>query len=72
MLTKSVALHCAKQGLDTRCYSIHPTFGDIPILDPRRDQFGKAEAETKLAWQFPSGQVGEPRDVISAVLYLAS
>ena len=33
MLTKSVALHCARSAYNIRCNSIHPTFIDTPILD---------------------------------------
>ena len=33
LLSKGIALHCAKQGLDIRSNSIHPTFIDTPILD---------------------------------------
>ena len=33
MLTKSVALHCARQGWDIRCNSIHPTFVRTPMLN---------------------------------------
>ncbi len=72
MLSKGIALHCAKQGLDIRSNSIHPTFIDTPILDPLRQKFGKAEAEGKLARQVPLGKLGEPGDVANAVLYLAS
>jgi NAD(P)-dependent dehydrogenase (short-subunit alcohol dehydrogenase family) len=72
LLSKGIALHCAKQGLDIRSNSIHPTFIDTPILDPLRQQFGKAVAESKLARQIPLGHIGEPEDVANAVLYLAS
>jgi NAD(P)-dependent dehydrogenase (short-subunit alcohol dehydrogenase family) len=72
LLSKGIALHCAKQGLDIRSNSIHPTFIDTPILDPLRQRFGKAEAEAKLARQVPLGRIGEPSDVANAVLYLAS
>lgn len=72
LLSKGIALHCAKQGLDIRSNSIHPTFIDTPILDPLRQQFGKAEAEAKLARQVPIGHIGEPDDIANAVLYLAS
>ena len=34
LLTKSVALYCAKKGYDVRCNSIHPAFVNTPILDP--------------------------------------
>lgn len=72
LLSKGIALHCAKQGLDIRSNSIHPTFIDTPILDRLRNQFGKEVAEGKLARQIPLGHIGEPDDVANAVLYLAS
>lgn len=73
MLTKSVALHCARKGWDIRCNSLHPVFIDTPILDamrpdgtPREDMLGK------LARQIPIGRIGEPDDAAHAVVYLAS
>jgi NAD(P)-dependent dehydrogenase (short-subunit alcohol dehydrogenase family) len=72
LLSKGIALHCAKQGLDVRSNSIHPTFIDTPILDPLRQVFGKEVAEGKLARQIPLGHIGEPDDIANAVLYLAS
>jgi len=72
LLSKGIALHCAKQGLNIRSNSVHPTFIDTPILDPLRQRFGKQEAEAKLARQVPLGRIGEPADIANAVLYLAS
>ncbi|MBL8548784.1 MAG: glucose 1-dehydrogenase [Hyphomonadaceae bacterium] len=72
LLSKNVALYCAKHKLDIRSNSIHPTFIDTPILDKYRDMFGKEEAEAKLARQVPLGRIGEPNDVANAALYLAS
>jgi NAD(P)-dependent dehydrogenase (short-subunit alcohol dehydrogenase family) len=72
LLSKGIALHCAKQGLDIRSNSIHPTFIDTPILDPIRQQFGKEEADAKLARQIPLGRIGAPDDIANAVIYLAS
>jgi NAD(P)-dependent dehydrogenase (short-subunit alcohol dehydrogenase family) len=72
LLSKGIALHCAKQGLDVRSNSIHPTFIDTPILDPLRQLFGKEEAEAKLGRQIPLGHIGEPDDIAAAVVYLAS
>lgn len=72
LLSKGIALHCAKQGLDIRSNSIHPTFIDTPILDPLRQQLGMEVAHDKLARQIPLGHIGEPDDIASAVIYLAS
>jgi len=72
MLSKAIALHCAKQGLDIRSNSIHPTFIDTPILDGMSQKLSKAELRAKLARQVPLGKLGEPDDVAHAILYLAS
>ena len=72
MISKSIALHCAKRQYDIRCNSVHPTFIDTPILDRTKEQFGEEQALAKLARQGPLGKVGEPNDVAFAVLYLAS
>ncbi|HRP12403.1 MAG TPA: SDR family NAD(P)-dependent oxidoreductase, partial [Terricaulis sp.] len=40
LLSKNIALYCAKKGLDVRSNTIHPTFIDTPILDPIRNMFG--------------------------------
>jgi NAD(P)-dependent dehydrogenase (short-subunit alcohol dehydrogenase family) len=72
LLSKGIALHCAKQGLDIRSNSIHPTYIDTPILDPLRQRFGKDEAEAKLGRQVPLGHIGEPQDIANAAIYLAS
>ncbi|MEY4722050.1 MAG: hypothetical protein RIQ46_1775 [Pseudomonadota bacterium] len=74
MLTKSIALHCAKQGWDIRCNSVHPAFVDTAILDNfKRDAATPHEAIVgKLARQIPAGRVGEPDEVALGVLYLAS
>ena len=71
-LSKSVALHCARQGLPIRCNSVHPTFIDTPILDRYKEQFGTEEALRKLARQVPIGRVGRAEEVAYAILYLAS
>lgn len=72
LLSKNIALYCAKQGLDIRSNSIHPTFIDTPILDPFSERFGKEAAHAKLGRQIPLGHIGEPNDIANAVLYLAS
>lgn len=71
-LSKSVALHCAKQQTGIRCNSVHPVFIKTPILDPLVERLGAGEAYAKLGRQIPLGQIGEPDDIAYAVLYLAS
>lgn len=71
-LSKSVALHCARQGLNIRCNSVHPTFVDTPILDDVAGSLGREQALAKLGRQVPMGRVGRPREVAYGILYLAS
>lgn len=72
LLSKNIALYCAKKGLDVRSNSIHPTFIDTPILDPIRGMFGKEEAEAKLGRQVPMGRIGKPEEVAALAVYLLS
>lgn len=74
MLSKSIALHCAKNNMQIRCNSVHPTFVDTPILDgtARHHNLDKAVLMEKLARQIPLKFVGEPNDIANAVVYLAS
>ncbi|MCB2083264.1 MAG: glucose 1-dehydrogenase [Sphingomonadaceae bacterium] len=74
MLSKSIALHCAKNNMQIRCNSVHPTFVDTPILDgtAKNHNLDKGVLMDKLARQIPLKFVGEPNDIANAVLYLAS
>lgn len=72
MLTKSVALHCAKQGWNIRCNSVHPTFVRTPLLDGIVGSHEDDARVAKLARQVPLGRIGEVADVAAAVVYLAS
>lgn len=74
MLSKSVALYCAKQRWNIRCNSVHPTFIDTPILDGigKNANMPRDVVMMKLARQVPMGRIGEPIDVANGVLYLAS
>ena len=72
LLSKSVALFCAKKGFEVRCNSIHPAFVNTPILDPIKQAFGADEAVAKLSRQIPMNKIGDTDDVSYAILYLAS
>ncbi|MFQ3664776.1 MAG: glucose 1-dehydrogenase [Sphingomonadaceae bacterium] len=72
-LTKSVALHCAKERVPIRANSLHPAFIDTPILDNFvRAGVERAAILAKLGRQIPLGHVGEPDDVAWAAVYLCS
>lgn len=73
LLTKSVALHCARQGYNIRCNSVHPSFVDTPLLrsmiesarDPRKMQANCTKAA-------PLGRLAQPIEIARTILFLAS
>ncbi|MDO7842100.1 SDR family oxidoreductase [Sphingomonas immobilis] len=72
LLSKSIALHCARQGWDIRANTIHPTFIRTPILNDIVGDRDEATVFAKMAKQVPLGRLGDPDDVAHAVTYLAS
>jgi NAD(P)-dependent dehydrogenase (short-subunit alcohol dehydrogenase family) len=73
LLTKSVALHCARRGYAIRCNSVHPSFVATPMLDrmlARARDPDKARAGYAAA--APLGRVAQPEDVAQMILFLAS
>ena len=73
MLTKSVALHCARAGYGIRCNSIHPTFIETPMLESMiRDSPDPEKARQTLVRQVPLSRIGKPDDVANMIVYLAS
>ena len=72
LMTKSVALHAARKGMDIRANSIHPTFIDTPMVDDVVQGPNPEEVRAKLVRQIPLGRIGAVEDVAYAVLYLAS
>ncbi|TQV83783.1 glucose 1-dehydrogenase [Denitrobaculum tricleocarpae] len=73
LLTKSVALHCARHGYGIRCNSIHPTFIETPMLDALLERVEDPDAvRASLTRQIPLGRLGRTEDVGKMIVYLAS
>jgi NAD(P)-dependent dehydrogenase (short-subunit alcohol dehydrogenase family) len=73
LLTKSAALYCGRERNGVRVNSVHPAFVTGPLLQHYLDH--QADPETALAElvdAHPIGALGDPEDVASGVLYLAS
>lgn len=73
LLTKSVALHCARRGYNIRCNSVHPSFVETPML---RSMIASARDPKKLENNFaqaaPLGRLAQPDEVARTILFLAS
>src|SRR6204780_2320571 len=73
LLTKSVALHCARKGYNIRCNSVHPSFADTPML---HGMIAAARNPDKLASGFsaasPLGRLAQPIEIARTILFLAS
>ena len=73
LLTKSVALHCARKGYNIRCNSVHPSFVETPMLaamiasarDPEKMQASCTAAA-------PLSRLAQPVEVARMILFLAS
>ncbi|MGA9321346.1 MAG: SDR family oxidoreductase [Xanthobacteraceae bacterium] len=71
LLTKSVALHGARQKPPVRCNSVHPAFIEGPMADGMIAQFrDPARARDKLAASVPLGRFGAPAEVAELCVYL--
>lgn len=66
-LTKAMAVELAPEGI--RVNSVAPTFIETPMTKPMLDDPEFADFVKKM---IPLGQIGQPEDVASAVLYLCS
>ena len=73
LLTKSVALHCARRGYNIRCNSVHPSFVETPML---RSMIAAARDPKKLEDNFmhaaPLGRLAQPAEIARTILFLAS
>jgi len=72
-LTRSVALHCAAQGLAIRCNSVSPGATATPIWEPMLgDGDDRAAREAAMVADVPLARFAAPDEVAQAVLWLAS
>jgi 3(or 17)beta-hydroxysteroid dehydrogenase len=73
MLTKSVAVECAEKGDNIRCNSLHPSYTDTPMVQGLIN-LGSDPAlmRRRLEKVSPMNRLGEPHEVSSVILFLAS
>ena len=73
LLTKSVALHCAKQNYGIRCNSVHPTFVDTPMYQSTIAAAREPErVRDALTAQVPLRRVAQPNEIADLIVYLLS
>jgi len=75
LYTKSVALYCARAGLNIRANSIHPGYIWTPMVENYLRSQGGGDIATgrrQIAAMHPVGHIGEPDDIAYGVVYLAS
>ena len=75
LFTKSVALYCAQQGYGIRVNSVHPGFIATPLITDALAALPPEQAAAlyqDVIGRVPLGRIGEPREIASVVLFLAS
>jgi len=73
LMTKSIALHCARSGYDITCNIVHPGVVRTPMMDAYLAAGPDPAAEAQR-WMdmHPLGRLGTPADVSAVVAFLAS
>jgi 3(or 17)beta-hydroxysteroid dehydrogenase len=72
LLTKSVALHCARRQYAIRCNSVHPTFIETPMVESVLSIVRDPEAtRARLIASVPLGRMGKAEEVADLIVYLA-
>lgn len=73
ILTKAVALHCAKFKLGIRCNGVCPTYTDTAMLDDVAEQLGGRDImRAGMAELVPLGRVAQAQDIANSILFLLS
>lgn len=68
-LSKTAALEYAKKGI--RVNALCPAFSRTPILDPLA-QSGRGNTLENMARAIPAGRLGEPEEIVQAMLWACS
>jgi 3(or 17)beta-hydroxysteroid dehydrogenase len=71
-ITRSVALWCARNGLNIRCNSVHPGAIDTAIHDNSKKRIDPAAVEDRLKGMSPMGRMGTSTEIANLVAFLAS
>lgn len=73
LLSKSIAVHCAREYKNIRCNTVHPGAIDTPMNQSAFEATG-APAEVRSMFEAlqPVGRLGTADEVADAVIYLAS
>jgi NAD(P)-dependent dehydrogenase (short-subunit alcohol dehydrogenase family) len=73
LLTKSVALRCARRKDNIRCNSIHPVYAETPMVQEMLDGApDPAAMRTALTDLVPLGRLAQPQDIADMAVFLAS
>ena len=73
VITRTVALHCAEKGYKIRCNAVQPGAINTPMMQRYLDAAEDPQQQlADFAASHPMNRVGEPEEVVSAVLFLCS
>jgi len=73
LMTKSIALHCARERYGIRCNSVHPGAIHTEMIDKVMAQVADPQAlYQSFVDKHPVGHLGKPEDIAAIVAYLVS